>query len=107
MAIKFSREAENDLLGIFRYGIQHYGLARAEHYKRELDKSFRLLSDHPRMARLRYEIAPPVRIMPAQRHLIVYTLLEEDETVFVLRIRHQHENWIEQPQTQARRRRES
>ena len=98
MAIKFSREAENDLLGIFRYGITHYGLAQAERYKRELDKRFRLLSEHPRMARLRYEITPPVRIVQAQLHLIVYTLLEEDETVFVLRVRHQRENWIEQSQ---------
>jgi len=87
VAIEFSRAAEHGLLGIFRYGIQHYGLARTERYKRELDKSFRLLSDHPHMARLRYEITPPVRIVPAQRHLIVYTLLEEDETVFVLRVR--------------------
>ncbi len=85
MAIEFSHAAENDLLDIFRYGIKHYGLARAERYKRELDKSLRLLSNHPRMARLRYEITPPVRIVPTQRHLIVYTLLDDDETVFVLR----------------------
>ena len=96
MAIEFSREAENDLLDIFRYGIKHYGLARAERYKHDLDKSFRVLSDHPRMARVRYEITPPVRIVPAQRHLIVYTLQDDDETVFVLRVRHHREHWIVQ-----------
>ena len=48
VAIKFSRPAENDLLDIFRYGIEHYGLAGEERYKRWLERTLRPLSENPR-----------------------------------------------------------
>lgn len=97
MAIEFSRAAEDDLLEIFFYGIEEHGLAQAERYKSRLDRSFQTLSDNPKIARLRLEIAPPVRVYPAQIHMIVYTIAEDGETVFVLRVRHHRENWKEHP----------
>ena len=97
MAIEFSRAAEDDLLGIFLYGIKEYGLAQAERYKAGLDRSFQTLSDNPKIARLRLEITPPVRVYPARKHMIVYTIAENGETVFVLRVRHHRENWKEHP----------
>ena len=92
MAIRFSRAAEADLLEIFLHGIAEYGPAQAERYKTRLDGHFQLLSATPEIARLRHEITPPVRVYPAQSHVIVYTVLE-DRTVFVLRVRHQREDW--------------
>ena len=54
-----------------------------------------LLSDRPKLARLRREIDPPVRIHPFGSHLIVY---REDgsEGIFVIHVRHQRENWQEE-----------
>ena len=52
--------AENDLLDIFRYGIEHYGLVGAERYKCRLERTLRPLSENPRLAWLRYEIRSPV-----------------------------------------------
>ena len=97
MAIEFSRAAEEDLLGIFLHGIKEHGLTQAERYKAQLDRNFRILSDHPGIARLRQEITPPVRVYPARKHMIVYTVLEDGKTVFVLRVRHHRENWMENP----------
>ncbi|MCI5039254.1 MAG: type II toxin-antitoxin system RelE/ParE family toxin [Donghicola eburneus] len=97
MPIEVSRAAEGDLLGIFLYGIQEYGLAQAERYKGQLDKSFQAVADNPEITRLREEITPPVRVYPTQKHMIVYTILEDGQTVFVLRVRHHRENWTEHP----------
>lgn len=97
MAIEFSLAAEDDLLGIFLYGIQEHGLAQAERYKGQLEATFQTISENPKITRLRREITPPVRVYPAQRHMIVYTILEDGQTVYVLRVRHHRENWTERP----------
>ena len=97
MAIEFSRAAEGDLLEIFLYSIEEHGLVQAERYKDQLDKTFQTLSDNPKITRLREEITPPVRVYPAQKHMIVYTILEDGQTVYILRVRHHRENWTEHP----------
>ena len=97
VAIEFSLAAEDDLLEIFLYGIQEHGLVRAERYKGQLEKAFQTISDNPKITRLRREITPPVRVYPAKKHMIVYTILEDGKTVYVLRVRHLSENWTEHP----------
>ncbi|WP_417496630.1 type II toxin-antitoxin system RelE/ParE family toxin [Maricaulis sp.] len=49
-----------------------------------------------RAARERVEIAPPVRCHPHGSHLIIY-VIDADDDVLVLRIRHAHENWAGDP----------
>ncbi|MFG5382869.1 type II toxin-antitoxin system RelE/ParE family toxin [Yoonia sp. R2-816] len=100
MAVEFSRAAEDDLFEILLYGIERYGLVQAERYKGQLDKIFQTLSDNPSITRLREDITPGVRVYPAQKHMIVYTILGDGKTVFVLRVRHQRENWLEHPVTE-------
>ena len=97
VAIKFSCAAEADLRDIFLYGIETHGVAQAERYKRELDEAFQALLDHPKMARPRREITPPVRVFPVQKHMIIYTALEDRETVFILRVRRHRDNWTDRP----------
>jgi toxin ParE1/3/4 len=97
VAIEFSQAAEDDLRGVFLYGIQEHGVAQAELYKGQLEKTFQTLSGNPKIARLRREITPPVRVYPAHQHMIVYTILEDGQTVYVLRVRHHSENWMEHP----------
>jgi len=97
VAIKLSLSAESDLLGIFLYGIEEHGLLQAEHYKSQIEKSLKTLSDNPKITRLRKEITPPVRVYPAHKHMIVYTILEDGQTAYVLRVRHHSENWAEHP----------
>lgn len=64
----------------------------AKRYHDELFALLELIAGNPRMARERDEISPPVRIHPFKAHLVVYRL-NEDESIFVIRIRHGHEDW--------------
>jgi len=62
----------------------------------ELFKTLDLIASTPRIARERDEISPPIRIHPFKAHLIIYQI-ENDEAVFIIRIRHAFEDWISDP----------
>lgn len=92
MSFKLSVEAEEDIIAIADQGARVFGAVQAKRYHDELFGLFDLIAVNPRIARERDEIDPPVRIHPFKAHLIVYRI-EDDETVFIIRIRHGHEDW--------------
>lgn len=92
MRYTLSVEAEEDIVAIAEQGVRVFGTPQARHYHNELFDLLDLIADNPRIARERFEIKPPVRIHPFKAHLIVYRITEND-TVFVIRIRHGHEDW--------------
>lgn len=87
-----SRKAEKDVIGIFQTGIEQFGLSQAERYHEQLGQCFRFLAENPLAAHERFEILPPVRIHPIGSHLVIYRV-EENGTVFIIRVRHGHEDW--------------
>ncbi len=91
MTYCLSKEAEQDILGIFLHTAEEFGIHQAEHYHDKLEACFEFLSDNPTAAPLRTEIAPPVRIHPVGAHIVVYT--EDEKGILIIRVRHQHENW--------------
>jgi toxin ParE1/3/4 len=93
VAYTLSLEAEEDIIAIFLSGAEQFGIAQAEHYHSELEKIFDLLSIHPHMARIREELTPSVRIHPHASHIILYTVSESND-VFIIRVRHEHEDWL-------------
>ncbi len=93
MRFSLSVEAEEDIIAIAEQGIRMFGTAQARRYHDDLVAVLDLMAANPRMAREREEISPPVRIHPFKAHLIVYRI-EEDRAIFVIRIRHEHENWV-------------
>jgi toxin ParE1/3/4 len=88
-----SVEAEEDIIAIFLSGAEQFGLAQAEHYHDKLEKIFDFLSTHPKAARIREELTPSVRVHPFGSHIILYTMTEKND-VFIIRIRHVHEDWM-------------
>jgi toxin ParE1/3/4 len=88
-----SRLAEQDLIELFLDGSERFGLRQAEAYLDLLAHTFEFLADNPQAARLREEIDPPVRIHPVQAHLVVYRV-DDDGDIFVIRVRHGHEDWV-------------
>lgn len=76
MGFRLSRKAEEDIIGIAEHGILAFGEAQAMRYHQELFTLIAPIADHPRMARARLEMVPPVRIQPFKAHLVVY-LVEE------------------------------
>ena len=96
MSYKLSRKAEDDLIEMYIEGVARFGAAQADQYHSEIGQMLDLLSKNPRMARERIEISPPVRIHPFQSHLIVY-LIENNNDILIVRIRHGHEDWQSAP----------
>ena len=92
MLYTLSRAAEADIVELYIEGVLLFGMAQADAYLSSLEDCFVFLADHPRAARERVEISPPVRCHPHRRHLVVYTLGSEDR-VLILRVRHGREDW--------------
>lgn len=92
MRFSLSVEAEEDIIAIAEQGVHMFGSTQARRYHEDLFAVLDLVAANPRMAREREEISPPVRIYPFKAHLIVYRI-EENGVIFVIRIRHGHEDW--------------
>ena len=94
-AYRLSGAAERDLMAIFTTGLDQFGLRQAEDYRTELKRQFTLIADFPKLARLRTEYQPPVRVMSFKAHVVVYE--ERDDGVFIVRVRHGREDWRSDP----------
>jgi toxin ParE1/3/4 len=96
MDYRLSLLAEEDVIRIAEEGILMFGLEQARKYHQELFAVFRLISLNPRMARERHELSPPLRIHRFRAHLVVYRVDADDE-IFIVRVRHGHEDWVKEP----------
>ncbi len=96
MHLSLSVEAEEDIIAIAAQGVRMFGSIQARRYQDDLFAVLDLIAANPRMTRERKEISPPVRIHPFKAHLIVYRI-EENGAIFVIRIRHVHEDWAGDP----------
>jgi toxin ParE1/3/4 len=94
-AYRLTSTAEKDILAIYLTGFHLFGEAQADRYHRELQMVFELIAQHPEMARERLEIIPPIRVHPHRAHLVIYRI--DLEGVLVLRVRHSHEDWADEP----------
>lgn len=92
MGFRLSDDADEDYFAIFRYGVEQFGQEQAERYADLLDRAFILLAAHPRAGRERPELRDAVRAYPTGSHMILY-VVEDDDDVMVLRIRHGREDW--------------
>jgi toxin ParE1/3/4 len=93
VGFRLSLLAEEDVIRIAEEGIAIFGLAQAQKYHRELYEIFELISLNPRMARERHELLPPLRIHRFRTHLVVYGVGADDD-VLIVRVRHAHEDWV-------------
>lgn len=96
MTYRLSRTAEADLIKTYTTGAEKFGFQQAEKYQDKIDRTLELISANPEIARLRTEITPPVRIHPVGVHMVVY-LVDDNNIVRILRVRHGRENWLENP----------
>ena len=96
MTWRLSAAAEEDLIGIWLDGFERHGPAQADRYQDGLEATFELLGHFPELARERAELTPPLRVHPFGVHMILY-LVRSDGSVFVVRVRHEREDWVSEP----------
>lgn len=97
MSFRLSAQAEADLIDIYLFGVETIGVRQAETYQDQLEQAFALIGLNPKIARLRSEISPPVRVHRVQSHIIVYLDNEDSGVAHILRVRHGSEDWIANP----------
>lgn len=92
---KLSGPADADLETILWHGLERFGEHQTDLYLNELERAFEFLGEYPLAARLRTEIAPPVRAYPLRAHVIIYEV--DAGGVLILRVRSARENWFANP----------
>ena len=95
MKFRLSDAAELDLENIYASGCRIFGPQQADRYQDGLEAVFDFLARHPEAARERTEIVPPVRAHPYRAHVVIYVI--QDGCIFIVRVRHGHENWSADP----------
>ena len=80
MHVRYTLQADDDLLKCYVDGALEFGMAQAERYEQDLRRVIGLLADNPKIARERPEFGlppPPVRIHHHGSHYIAYRLYDD------------------------------
>jgi toxin ParE1/3/4 len=85
MKINRSRQADEDLIGIWLY-IAADNPAAADVALDRIESVCNLLAENPHIGRERPDIAPGLRYFPVEKYLILYRV--EDATVEIVRVLH-------------------
>ena len=84
---RLTKEADTDLLRMFLYGFETFGLAQAEEYRDGILRCFELLAGNPRLGRKADEFAAGARRHEYARHIIFYD--EQPGGVLIIGIVHE------------------
>jgi toxin ParE1/3/4 len=82
--IALSAEADRDIDAIWTFTVEKWSVSQAEAYPQGLDQLFKLLAEHPHIARDRPEIGPGARIHPYRSYMILFS--ETPDSLFVSRV---------------------
>ncbi len=67
-----TRRCDQDIIDLYVHGATTFGIDHAERYHAGSVEVFDLLTRNPRIARIRNEFSPPVRLHRYQAHMIAY-----------------------------------
>ncbi|TKB63370.1 MAG: type II toxin-antitoxin system RelE/ParE family toxin [Nitrospira sp.] len=82
-----SSKAVADLEDIYEYTIIHFGLEQARVYLLGLHGRFQMLAEQPTQGRKADELAPGLRRVEYQSHVVFY--IPKDHGVLIVRVLHQ------------------
>ena len=78
--------ADEDLLDIFIYGCEKFGIDTAEAYIYALEAGFQRLTEHPKLGRSINQTIEGIRALPVVSHVIYYRVT--DTAIDIIRILH-------------------
>jgi len=84
---RLTLQAEADLLNMFLYGFESFGLAEAENYREGMVRCFELLAENPRLGRKADNFASGARRHEHAQHVIFYD--EQPDSVLIIGIIHE------------------
>ena len=83
---RLRQAADDDLLDIFIYGCEKFGIDTAEAYIYALEAGFQRLTEHPKLGRSINQIIEGVRALPVVSHVIYYRVT--GSVIDIIRILH-------------------
>src|ERR1051326_2402700 len=86
----WSRDAEDDLLSIWRYGAEEWSASVADDHERAIGRACQRLVDYPHFGRSRDELIIGLRSTQADPHVIFYKL--SADVIEIVRVVHQGED---------------
>lgn len=84
--LKLSRRADTDLANIADFTIATFGTAQARKYRDQLRACFASLCDNPLLGQSAEDLAPGLRRVRQQAHVVFY--LADAEQVLIVRVLH-------------------
>lgn len=84
--IDFTRDAERDLINIFLYGVEHFGLVQAERYLETINAKIEMAAEHPDFGADYGFVIGGVRRYEAVSHAVYYRSTRSG--ILVLRVLH-------------------
>lgn len=84
--LSISRQADNDLVSISQFTTAEFGESQARKYRDQLRACFASLLDNPHLGRSAQEVAPQLRRIRQQAHVIFYVATPED--ILIVRVLH-------------------
>jgi len=85
--LRLSRRAASDLAAIADYTIAEFGIEQARLYRDQFQACFRSLLDNPQLGRSAEEVAPGLRRIRQQAHVVFYRV-EQDGLLIVRGLHH-------------------
>ena len=82
MKVRFTAQADADIIDCYVYGVLNFGHGQAEGYEEGLRHAIGIIADNPYIASERPEYTPPVRVHHHAKHYIIY-LIQNDHILIV------------------------
>lgn len=86
LKLVISPAAQQDLRDIYQFGLRTWGRTQSSDYLDQLRAHFIALTNQPRVAVERPELAPNMRSLPAKSHVVYYRL--QTDQLEIVRVLH-------------------
>lgn len=84
--LNFTEEAQSDVINIYLYGLEHYGIRQAEKYSEKLADKLKIVAENPSFGTDYNDIRPGLHRYESVSHSIYYQPTKGG--ILVLRILH-------------------
>lgn len=87
LKLSVTPKAESDLIGIWMYTCEEWGVEQADKYLDQLEVGMKQLIDHPSLGADYAHVFPGYRRLQVEHHAVFYQVLEPE--VLVVRVLHE------------------